>query len=96
VEVVTITTVRYGNQLPVTTGGRVVGFFVLAVGVGLFATFTGFRADAFLSPPKENTPEVAERAAALIDEIRRELTEQEQRSATLRSRLDELEASLSG
>jgi voltage-gated potassium channel len=95
--VVTITTVGYGDQFPVTTGGRVVGFFVLAIGVGLFGTFTGFLANAFLSPRKEKTPEVAPQgAAALIDEIRRELAEHERRSVRLRSRLDELEASLPG
>ncbi len=99
VGVVTITTVGYGDQFPVTTGGRVVGFFVLAIGVALFGTFTGFLANAFLSPPKENAAESVQAgsdgdATTLIADIRRELADQERRSAALRSRLDELEAAL--
>ena len=47
--IVTVTTVGYGDQYPVTTGGRFVGVFVLILGVGLFGTFTGFLANSFLS-----------------------------------------------
>ena len=54
--IVTVTTVGYGDQYPVTTGGRIVGVFVLILGVGLFGTFTGFLANAFLARPKENPP----------------------------------------
>ena len=39
---VTATTVGYGDQFPITTGGRVVGILMLNVGVALFATFSGF------------------------------------------------------
>ena len=53
--IVTVTTVGYGDQYPVTTGGRVVGVFVLILGVGLFGTFTGFLANSFLSKPKEES-----------------------------------------
>ncbi len=51
--IVTVTTVGYGDQFPVTTGGRMVGVFVLILGVGLFGTFTGFLANAFLTPAEE-------------------------------------------
>ena len=94
--IVTVTTVGYGDQFPVTTGGRVVGTFLLVTGVGLFGTFTGFRANSFLSPPKEapkETPQLGS-TRATIDEIRTALGEQEQRSAELRGRLTELEAQL--
>ena len=50
---VTATTVGYGDQYPVTTGGRWVGILMLTVGVALFATFSGFLANAFLSVKKE-------------------------------------------
>ena len=46
---VTATTVGYGDYYPVTTGGRLVGFLMLTVGVALFATFSGFLANTFLS-----------------------------------------------
>jgi len=46
---VTATTVGYGDYFPVTMGGRLVGFLMLTVGVALFATFSGFLANTFLS-----------------------------------------------
>jgi Ion channel len=49
---VTATTVGYGDQFPVTTGGRIVGVGMLTVGVALFATFSGFLANLFLSANK--------------------------------------------
>ena len=95
--IVTVTTVGYGDQYPVTTGGRIVGVFVLIVGVGLFGTFTGFLANAFLAKPR---PKVVEAATdettphSLVADVRRELQAQEERSAALRARLEELEATL--
>ncbi len=94
--IVSVTTVGYGDQFPVTTGGRFVGTLVLIVGVGLFGTFTGFLANSFLSPAKEEaSPEVeGDSPAALLADIRRELAEQEARSAALRHRLEGLEQTL--
>jgi voltage-gated potassium channel len=95
--IVTVTTVGYGDQYPVTTGGRIVGVFVLLVGVGLFGTFTGFLANAFLSPAAEPEPPAAAEAGSpreVIAGIRRELARQEADSAVLRERLEQLEATL--
>jgi len=52
---VTMSTVGYGDRYPVTNLGRVIGSFIILVGVGLFGTLTGFLANAFLAPrkPKE-------------------------------------------
>ncbi len=47
---VSITTVGYGDKYPVTEGGRVSAFFVLAAGVGLFGVLSGYLANFFLSP----------------------------------------------
>jgi len=84
---VTATTVGYGDQFPVTTGGRLTGLIMLTVGVALFATFSGFLANLFLSPRKpkatETTPEVAE-LRALLDQ-------QEETSRLLRAKLEALE-----
>ena len=61
---VTATTVGYGDQYPVTTGGRISGLIMLTVGVALFATFSGFLATTFLAPrkpkPAETRPELAD------------------------------------
>lgn len=48
--IVTISTVGYGDQYPVTNAGRVIGSMIIIVGVGIFGTFTGYLANAFLSP----------------------------------------------
>jgi hypothetical protein len=53
---VTISTVGYGDQFPVTNPGRVLGALVIVVGVGIFGTLTGYLANAFLAPRKRPTP----------------------------------------
>ena len=50
--IVTISTVGYGDQYPVTNAGRLIGSFIIIVGVGIFGTFTGYLANAFLAPGK--------------------------------------------
>ena len=55
---VSITTVGYGDQFPVTQGGRTMAVFVLATGVGLFGVLSGYLANFFLAPAKEE-PETA-------------------------------------
>ena len=48
--IVTISTVGYGDQYPVTTTGRIIGALIIVVGVGIFGTFTGYLANLFLGP----------------------------------------------
>jgi len=45
--IVTISTVGYGDQFPVTDAGRVVGGSIIIIGVGIFGTFTGYLAHLF-------------------------------------------------
>jgi voltage-gated potassium channel len=97
--IVTVTTVGYGDQYPVTTGGRIVGVFVLVLGVGLFGTFTGFLANAFLARPRPKVEAAAVESEkptpqSIFEDVRRELEQQEERSAALRARLEDLEAAL--
>jgi voltage-gated potassium channel len=93
---VTATTVGYGDQYPVTMGGRIVGVLMLTVGVGLFATFSGFLANAFLSSKKEQPAEAggSDLSAALAD-VERLLAEQQRATTALRARLAELERTAS-
>lgn len=69
---VTITTVGYGDQFPVTTRGRLVGLFMMSIGVALFAVITGFLANAFVSPRAQRraAEEREELRAAEIRELR--------------------------
>ncbi len=39
--VVTLTTVGYGDMVPVTVGGKIMGVFVMICGIGLVSTLTG-------------------------------------------------------
>ena len=48
--IVTISTVGYGDQYPVTDAGRLLGVLIIIVGVGIFGTFTGYLANLFLGP----------------------------------------------
>jgi voltage-gated potassium channel len=88
---VTATTVGYGDQYPVTTGGRLSGLLMLTIGVALFATFSGFLASKFLSPrepkPNELPPELAGFHALL--------EQQEETTRQLREKLEQLEAAAS-
>jgi voltage-gated potassium channel len=58
--VVTMSTVGYGDQYPVTELGRLFGSLIIVVGVGVFGTLTGFLANVFLTPstPEPSSPEV--------------------------------------
>ncbi len=94
---VTITTVGYGDTYPVTNPGRLIGMVIMAVGVGLFGTLTGYLANAFLAPKQEETPaeEVlapsAGEAKAKLAELKQLLAEQKQAQANLESKIAEIE-----
>lgn len=49
----TITTVGYGDKYPVTGEGRLIGFFVMVSGVGLFGTYTAYIASLFIGEKKK-------------------------------------------
>ena len=69
--VTTITTVGYGDMVPVTTEGRVVAAILMAAGVGLFGTFSGFIASWFLAPAenkRENELAAIRREVAGIED----------------------------
>lgn len=91
---VTITTVGYGDHFPVTNWGRIVGICVMTAGVGLFGTLSGFLANKFLTPPAQKAP--AEPAGdpatpqARLAELVRLVEAQEQATAELKAKLDEV------
>ena len=85
--IVTMATVGYGDQFPVTNEGRLLGAFIIVVGVGIFGTLTGYLANLFLSPRKR--PEPTTDLAARLAELR-ELADRQQQAIT------ELEAAIEG
>jgi voltage-gated potassium channel len=96
--VVTVTTVGYGDQYPVTPGGRIVGVFLLIAGVVLFATLSGYLANAFLSPRRGDAggdggsaaPALAAPGDQRLQEIIGLLHRQQADTAVLRARLEQL------
>jgi voltage-gated potassium channel len=65
--IVTVTTVGYGDHLPVTAEGRLVAGMLMIAGVGLFGTLSGLVASVLVSPRTLNN---VNELAALTHEIR--------------------------
>ena len=57
--IVTMSTVGYGDQYPVSNAGRELGTFIIVIGVGIFGTLTGYLANLFLAPRKDEPAEAA-------------------------------------
>jgi voltage-gated potassium channel len=87
--IVTISTVGYGDQYPVTDAGRVIGSGVIVLGVGIFGTFTGYLANFFLAPKNDSAPpiDVADASTATVEGLRLSLEESEAKLAQIRKLL---------
>lgn len=83
--ITTMTTVGYGDVLPITQLGRMIAAAVMVIGIGFIALLTGAVAERFLQP---SVAEIEHEVEASEDEISVELAE-------LRARFDRLEALLS-
>ena len=87
---VTISTVGYGDQYPVTDAGRMIGAGIIIVGVGIFGTFTGYLANFFLSPKKKDSaPPVyaTDTRTSTVESLRLSLEESEAKLAEIRKLL---------
>ena len=96
---VTITTVGYGDTFPVTLQGRALGMIIMAVGVGLFGTLTGYLANAFLNPSQKAPAESpvsteASDARAKLAELKQLLEEQKRAQSALESKITGIETLL--
>jgi voltage-gated potassium channel len=95
---VTITTVGYGDQYPVTAAGRLVGVVVMTTGVGIFATFAGFIANKLLAPkdteetvPEQQMSRFENQVLKRMDEIQSSLLTQERKTNEISARIKQLE-----
>jgi voltage-gated potassium channel len=84
--IVTISTVGYGDQFPVTTAGRVLGSGIIVLGVAIFGTFTGYLANLFVARRQPVVAELVGDPRQRIDRLRTLLAQQQ---ATI-DELDEL------
>lgn len=89
--IVTISTVGYGDQYPVTTRGRWFGTIIIVTGVGIFGAFTGYLANFFLSPskpPEPASPPADGDVRSKINELRALVAEQQRQQ---QAAMDEIE-----
>jgi len=76
----------------VTAGGRIAGVLMLTVGVALFATFSGFVANAFLSAKRPKPVSAGDtELGGMVREVERLNAEQRAALDRLRGRVAELE-----
>ena len=85
---VTITTVGYGDQFPVTPTGRFVGMVTMAVGIGIFGVLTSYLSSIFLAKDDEAPVKSAPAPVAELDPLRAELIELRAEMAGLRRLLE--------
>jgi len=76
--IVTMSTVGYGDQYPVTTRGRLLGSFIILVGVGIFGALAGYLANAFVGAPKgePEAPQTASQVRRNVADLRAALEHQ--------------------
>lgn len=88
--IVTISTVGYGDQYPVTDAGRAIGSGIIVIGVGIFGTFTGYLANFFLSPTKKGPAPAVEPAdtSATVEGLRLRLEKSEAKLTEIRKLVD--------
>lgn len=96
---VTITTVGYGDQYPVSNTGRIIGTVIMTVGVGLFGTITAFLANVFIEPDgEEEKPELAttgvEDLSNQVGEIKSMLLAYKKQNSDLQAKIEGLEKSM--
>jgi len=97
---VTITTVGYGDQYPVSNTGRILGIVIMTVGVGLFGTITAFLANIFIPPEADEASEPETPAvdfaelSAQVNEIKQLLQAYDQTNNHLMAKLEGIETIL--
>jgi len=86
--IVTMATVGYGDQYPVTNAGRLLGVLIIVVGVGIFGTLTGYLANLFLAPRRRPKGSEPSDLAARLQELRDLAEKQQQAIAEIEALID--------
>jgi voltage-gated potassium channel len=89
--IVTISTVGYGDRYPVTAEGRIIGVVIIIVGVGIFGTFTGYLANAFLAPRRDTNTGAKQGSSAAMQRAEK-FTELQELLVAQQRTIDELQA----
>jgi len=88
--IVTIATVGYGDEYPVTEAGRFVGIVIIVAGVATFSTLSGYLAHNFLG--RKQVPEGG--GIEAIDEVLVELKQLREENAELRQMQEQTHADI--
>ena len=81
----TMATVGYGDRVPLTWEGRLIGALLMTAGVGIFGTFSGFVAAWFLAPTARKNRSELEMLRQEVGELRAMLQPVVKAAATARS-----------
>ncbi len=86
--IVTMSTVGYGDQYPVSNPGRVLGVLIIVVGVGIFGTLTGYLANIFLSPAKSKAQDAQPDTATQLAKLKDLVSQQQAAIAALEASIE--------
>jgi voltage-gated potassium channel len=89
---VTIATVGYGDEYPVTIRGRIIGSIVIVTGVALFSILIGYLSNRFVSTKEEQ--EFFELSHHFLNKIDKQLEQQTKSIEAIESRLTMIEREL--
>jgi voltage-gated potassium channel Kch len=91
--IVTIATVGYGDEVPVTVRGRIIGAIVIILGVALFSVLIGYLSNRFVSTKGEQ--EYFEASLPMLENINELLEKQSRTIDLIETRLTKIEGELS-
>ncbi len=93
---VTLTTVGYGDQFPVTATGRLAGVFVMFSGVALIGVLASYLSSFFMEEavPRESEEQTSDDPQSILSELKTLLAQQQTAQAALVNKVSELEQQL--
>jgi voltage-gated potassium channel len=93
---VTLTTVGYGDQYPVTPVGRIAGIFVMFSGVALIGVLASYLSSFFMeeTPPRDSEEHVSDDPQSILVDLKTLLAQQQTAQEALMKKVSELETKL--